>query len=83
MQMAAVVQQLERQIAMLDFTINVLASRTSLCGPGQSTSQADRESYIHSQEQLDSLILEYEETQRLLSQAKAQPQQQQRRMTIG
>lgn len=81
-------EQLERQLAMLDFTINVLASRTSLCGPGQSISQADREAYIRSQEQLDSLIIEYDQTRRLLLQATAlpQPQQQQqqhRRMTIG
>jgi len=77
-------EQLERQVAALDFAINMLASRTPLCGPGHGgASQEDRLAYIRSQEQLDSLILEYEEARRILSKATAQPQQQQRRMTIG
>lgn len=88
------VSELEREVQVLRFTVQTLALRTPHCGPGQSASEAVRESFIHGQEQLDALIVDYEQAIKDLWAAKLeqgqpstkqeqQQKQQQRRMTIS
>lgn len=81
------VSQLERDVEILRFSVQTLALRTPHCGPGQSASEKARESYIHCQEQLDALIIEYEQAREELWKVKKEEQgkavKQQRRMTIS
>lgn len=85
------VSRLERKLDMLRFSIQMLALQTPHCGPGQSASQEAREAYLCSQDQLDSLIAEHEQTLKSLWLEKQEEQQRllsttqtprQRRMTI-